>query len=112
MYFERFAGVRATVLFSMSHTKPMNTGAEEKGVSLEGSQGIPKRSDIWFMYVFKVIGVCDDLIAWTPLRWIPDQVGAVLSELFVRTISQDVTFEPPATIFLYSSPVVGDGSSF
>ena len=46
MYFERFAGVRVTILFSMSHTKPMNTGAEEKGVSLEGSQGIPKRSDI------------------------------------------------------------------
>ena len=49
MYFECFAGVRVTVLFSVSHTKPMNTGAEEKGVSLEGSQGIPKRSNIWFM---------------------------------------------------------------
>jgi hypothetical protein len=41
MYFKRFAVVRQTLPFSRSHVKPMKVGVEEKGVSLESSQGIP-----------------------------------------------------------------------
>ena len=41
MYLVHFAGVRATVLFLISHMKPMITSDEENRVSLEGSQGIP-----------------------------------------------------------------------
>ena len=49
MYLAYFAGVRVTVLFSISHTKPMNTGDKENGVSLEGFQGIPSWSVMQFM---------------------------------------------------------------
>ena len=49
MYLAYFTGVRVTVLFSISHTKPMNTGDEENRVSLEGFQGIPSWSVMQFM---------------------------------------------------------------
>ena len=42
MYFKHFGSAREMVWWVRSQVKPMKVGQSEKGVSLDGSQGMPK----------------------------------------------------------------------
>ena len=92
MYFVRFVVVKLTVLLSRFQMNPMKTGVEEKGASLESSHGIPRRLEIWSMWLKSY--ACDAMVSlgcfevksWTACvqssvnsSWVPSANGSPLN---------------------------------